>query len=187
MKRSCLFLDRDGVINRKLPDAYVRTPDEFEFLPGVPEAIAGLRDHFEFIVVVTNQQGISKGIMSTSDLSKVHEHMTHLLEASGARLDGIYYCSDLAGPDALCRKPNIGMVLQAIQEIPAISLPDSAIAGDSPADLILGYRCGMRTVRIDSHDHYAESSFEELAIDETHPSLLAFYQSLKSSLSPGII
>lgn len=178
MKKSCLFLDRDGVINRKLPDAYVRTTQEFEFLPGVPEAIRHAREYFDRIVVVTNQQGIGKGIMSVEDLERVHTHMVKALKQEGAYLDAIYYCPELSGPDALCRKPNIGMALQALQEFPDIILSESVIAGDSPADMRLGERCGMSTLLIRSHQDYDEADFNGCRIDNESPSLLDWIKSI---------
>jgi len=178
MKKSCLFLDRDGVINRKLPDAYVRKTDEFEFLPGVPDAIRIARQHFDRIVVVTNQQGIAKGIMSVNDLENVHDHMLEGLLKANARLDAIYFCPDLAGPDATCRKPDIGMVLQAVQDFPDIELKHSVIAGDSPADLKLGERCGMFTVLVRSHQDYSASDFEGCRFDAETDSLLEWINTL---------
>lgn len=181
MKKSCLFLDRDGVINRKLPNAYVRTADEFEFLPSVPEAIRMARQYFDRIVVVTNQQGIGKGIMSTRQLEEVHEQMIKSLESKNATLDAIYFCPDLSGPDALCRKPNIGMVLQAFQDFPDIVLRDSIIAGDSPADMKLGERCGMGTVRIRSHEDYTDADFTGCRIDIETSSLFEWINSMADS------
>ena len=178
MKKSCLFLDRDGVINRKLPDAYVRTPEEFDFLPGVPEAVRMAREYFHRIIVVTNQQGIGKGIMSIEELENVHACMIDGLQLAGASLDAIYFCPELSGPDAMCRKPNIGMVLQAFQDFPDILLNESVIAGDSPTDMKLGERCGMSTVLIRSHQDYQESDFKECRIDKESPSLHDWIRSI---------
>ena len=172
MNERCLFLDRDGVINRKLPDAYVRTPEEFEFLPGVPEAIQKARQFFERIVVVTNQQGIAKGIMTESELDRVHDHMLSGLLERGATLDAIYFCPELSGPENQCRKPNIGMVLSALKAFPNIDLKHSVMVGDSPADLKLAERCGMRSVRIHSHNDYTKKDFEGCRADEEYDSLL---------------
>ena len=67
-----LFLDRDGVINRRLPGAYVQHWDQFEFLPGVLPALSILANYFAHLIIVTNQQGIGKGLMTESDLQKIH-------------------------------------------------------------------------------------------------------------------
>lgn len=164
-RKSCLFLDRDGVINQKLPSAYVTRASDFHVLDGVPEAIRLLREKFERIVIVTNQQGVSKGLMTESDLQEVHRFMLGILADAGATIDAIYYCTELAAPDNRCRKPAIGMVLEALRDFPDICLCDSVMVGDSPADMLLGDRCGMRCVRIVSHDHYDAAVWEGIPRD----------------------
>ena len=182
MKKSCLFLDRDGVINKKIPGAYVTHPSEFVFLPGAQNAIAALRSYFSRIVVVTNQQGIGKGLMLESDLKKVHDFMIAGLTEYGGSLDGIYFCPELAGPDNHCRKPNIGMALQAFEEFPDIRFKESVIVGDSPSDMEMGYRCGMHTVRIISHNEYKSKDFGKFPPHESCASLEEWASSLKKDL-----
>src|SRR5437764_2232864 len=107
-----IFLDRDGVLNRKLPeDSYVRRWEEFELLPGVPTALARLKRAGWRLVLVTNQRGIARGVMSHEDLASLHGCLQDVLEASGARLDAIYYCPHDLGQCG-CRKPQIGMFLE---------------------------------------------------------------------------
>ena len=77
-KQWSLFLDRDGVINRRIVDAYVRDPSEFVFLPRVPEAMALLRRIFGYVFLVTNQQGIGKGLMGVDDLERVHAYSSFI-------------------------------------------------------------------------------------------------------------
>lgn len=182
MKKSCLFLDRDGVINKKLPGAYITHPTEFEFLPGAQKAIADLREHFSRIVIVTNQQGIGKGLMTENDLQKVHDFMIAGLEEYGASIDAIYYCPELAGPDNQCRKPNIGMPLQAFRDFQDIRFKDSVIAGDSPSDMEMGYRCGMYTVCIRSHKEYKAKDFGKYRPHEVFGSLAEWAASTKKDL-----
>ncbi len=148
MKREgwTLFLDRDGVINRRLPGAYVRRPEDFEFLPAVPETLALLRRYFERIIVLTNQQGIGKGLMKEADLETVHEFMRYGIGRAGGRLDGIYYCPHLAGEGCSCRKPRTGMALQAKTDFPDIEFSRSVLVGDSASDILLGLRLGMRSI-----------------------------------------
>ncbi|MFA5541921.1 MAG: HAD-IIIA family hydrolase, partial [Bacteroidales bacterium] len=100
-----LFLDRDGVINTRLVDDYVKTWKEFEFIEGVLEAISIFSKEFDRIFIVTNQQGIGKGIMSEEDLDKIHSRMIEEIEAKGGRIDKIYFCKHLAKENHIDRKP----------------------------------------------------------------------------------
>ncbi len=143
-----LFLDRDGVINHRFIDDYVRTPDDFHFLNKVPEAIRFLNKIFGRILVVTNQQGIGKGLMDENDLALVNKRMLEGIRAAGGHIDRIYHCAGLKQQWPLCRKPQIGMALQAREDFPDIDLKKSVIAGDSKTDLQFGKRVGMKTVFI---------------------------------------
>jgi histidinol-phosphate phosphatase family protein len=145
-----LFLDRDGVINHKLDNDYVKSWDEFEFLPGALDALAKFADVFGTIVIVTNQQGIGKGIYTASDLEEVHRRMMTEIENAGGRIDKIYYCPGLAKDDPPCRKPNPGMALDAKKDFPSIDFERSVMVGDSVSDMEMGRAVGMRTVFIAS-------------------------------------
>ena len=147
-----LFLDRDGVINQRLPGDYVKRVEEFEFLPGALEAIRGLSQRFGVVVVVTNQQGIGKGIMTTNDLLEIHKVMRQKVSEAGGRLDNVYFCPELASADPECRKPNTGMGLQAKKDFPEIEFTRSVMVGDSPSDMEFGQRLDMHTVYIGQRD-----------------------------------
>ncbi len=139
-----LFLDRDGVINRRLPDDYVKRWSEFEFMPGAPEAIAMLSTLFGRIFVVTNQQGIGKGLMSTEDLQAIHQQMAQEIKRAGGRIDGIYFCPHLHTDGCNCRKPRPGMAWQALADFPAIDFSHAIMVGDTPGDIEFGHNVGMR-------------------------------------------
>jgi D-glycero-D-manno-heptose 1,7-bisphosphate phosphatase len=141
-----LFLDRDGVINRHRPGDYVKTWDEFEFLPGTLQALAGLSTRFRFIFIVTNQRGVSKGLMSEAMLKSIHERMLVEINKSGGRIDKIYYCTASSKED-INRKPNPGMALQAKRDFPEIEFTRSVMVGDSDSDIEFGKRLGMKTLR----------------------------------------
>ena len=141
---NALFLDRDGVLNVLRPDDYVKTPAELELLPGVAEALAVCRRHFARIFIVSNQQGIGKGLMSEDDLAAIH---AKLLAAIGP-VDRIYHCPDLKSAHSFRRKPNIGMALQARRDFPDIRLKESVMVGDSMTDMLFGRRAGMTTVLV---------------------------------------
>ena len=143
-----LFLDRDGVINRRIPGSYVKDCSAFEFLEGSLEAVIGFRDLFTRIVVVTNQQGIGKGIMTTEDLNEVHDHMLKAINSAGGHIDKVYHCPKLASLNPRCRKPNPGMGEKAQADFPEIQFKESVMVGDSLSDMEFGIRLGMTTVFI---------------------------------------
>ncbi|MBM3404643.1 MAG: HAD family hydrolase [Bacteroidetes bacterium] len=146
-----LFLDRDGVINRRLEGDYVKRWDDFEFLPGVKEAIALLSKHFRYIFIVSNQQGIGKGIMTHDDLGIIHEKMVQEITEAGGRVDHIYYSPYLESEDHFMRKPNVGMALRARKNHPGLIFKKSFMVGDSLTDMIFGKRVGMKTVMIEDN------------------------------------
>ncbi len=145
-----LFLDRDGVINTRLIDDYVKKWEEFEFIPDAQVSIGRLRTIFKYIFVVTNQQGIGKGLMSEADLAEIHQNMLAELTlhnpTSHPIIDKIYYCPALKSSNDACRKPNIGMALQAQKEFPIVNFKKSLIIGDSISDMEFGKNAGMLTV-----------------------------------------
>ena len=149
-KLDTLFLDRDGVINIKLDGQYVKNTDEFEFMIGAEMAISKLSKIFNRILIVTNQQGIAKGIMSDKDLGVLHDYMLFELKKNGGVIDKIYYCPHLAAENCSCRKPNPGMIQQAIIDFPEIKVEDSYLIGDSDTDILAGNKTGLITVKVDN-------------------------------------
>tara|TARA_B110000444_G_scaffold163404_1_gene152740 strand:- start:49 stop:552 length:504 start_codon:yes stop_codon:yes gene_type:complete len=149
-KLDTLFLDRDGVINVKLDGQYVKNTDEFEFMIGAETAISKLSKIFNRILIVTNQQGIAKGIMSDKDLDALHNYMLFELKKNGGLINKIYYCPHFDSERCNCRKPNPGMIQQAIIDFPEIEIEDSYLIGDSDTDIIAGNKMGLITVKVDS-------------------------------------
>ena len=145
-----LFLDRDGVINRRIIDDYVKTPADFIFLEKVPEAIQSLSNIFGKIFIVTNQQGIGKGLMNVEELELVHQHLLKEVEKAGGKIDQIYFCSELATVNHPDRKPEIGMANQAKNDFPEIDFSKSIMLGDSISDMEFGKNAGMKTVFVRS-------------------------------------
>ncbi|MEM9548656.1 MAG: HAD-IIIA family hydrolase, partial [Bacteroidota bacterium] len=145
-----LFLDRDGVLNKKLEGRYVTSPEEFVLLPGVADALAQFSILFSRIIIITNQQGIGKEIMTHEDLNKVHNSMLEQLTYFGGRIDEIYYCPDLEHLDSINRKPNPGMGFRAKKDFPEINFKKSIMVGDSRSDIQFGKALQMITVRISS-------------------------------------
>lgn len=143
-----LFLDRDGVLNKQIIGSYVMHPDQLEIKDGVVEALQILQTLFERIVIVTNQQGIAKGLMTESDLHKVHQKLTDTLGKGGISIDAIYYCPHLDKSGCSCRKPDIGMAKAAQTDFPGIDFQKSVMVGDNLSDILFGKRCGMTTVLV---------------------------------------
>ena len=150
-KLDTLFLDRDGVINVKLEGGrYVKNTNEFEFIVGAETAISKLSKIFNRILIVTNQQGIAKGIMSDKDLGVLHDYMLFEIKKNGGEIDKIYYCPHLATESCNCRKPNPGLIQQAMIDFPEIKLEQSYLIGDSDTDIIAGNKMGLITVKVDN-------------------------------------
>jgi len=143
-----LFLDRDGVINVRLIDNYVKKVDEFLFIPGSKEAIIEFSNHFGNIFVVTNQQGIGKGYMTERNLFDVHHYMRSEIETKGGKLTDIFFAPQLAVENSDYRKPNIGMGLKAKELYPEVDFKKSIMVGDSNSDILFGKNLGMITVKI---------------------------------------
>ncbi len=142
-----LFIDRDGVINQKRDNDYVKHWSEFIFIPDVIESLSVLSQHFGRLIVVTNQRGIGRGMMSEEDLADIHARMIQQIEAGGGSIDRIYHAPDLAENDHRgWRKPRPGMALQAAKDFPDINLVKSIVIGDSLSDMKFGRNAGMKTV-----------------------------------------
>lgn len=158
-----LFLDRDGVINRKLDNDYVKSISEFEFLPGVLKSLFKLSKQFHKIVIVTNQQCIGKGIIDEGKLNEIHEFMLSEILKVGGRIDKIYFAPQLASENSIFRKPNIGMALKAKEDFPTIDFNKSILVGDSVSDIEMGKRVGMKTVFISKNNsEFADVNFDSL-------------------------
>ena len=143
-----VFVDRDGVINRKRPEgAYVSNLDEFEPLPGSIEALACLSRAGFKVVVVTNQQGVAKGVTSAAELELVHANLTAQVAAEGGAIDQIQVCPHLAGTCG-CRKPKVGLFEQARSADPEISFERAAVVGDSESDIEAAKSIGARALLV---------------------------------------
>lgn len=170
MKKAA-FLDRDGVINRKAPEGqYVTRWEEMEFLPGVREAV-GLLNHARFfVVVVSNQRCVAKGLITIDDMDSLHARMCHYFTAAGARLDAVYYCPHENEPPCGCRKPQPGLLLDAARTH-NINLATSWMIGDSERDVGAGRNAGCKTVRLTGNAQSARGGADVFAsslLDAVH-------------------
>lgn len=144
-----LFLDRDGVINHEKEGDYIRNKNEFEFYYGVKENFHVLNETFGRIIVVTNQRGIGKGLMTEDDLHSIHEFMNESMASTGGLVHAFYYAPELES-DAMNRKPNIGMGLQAKSDFPDLDFKRSIMVGNNLSDMEFGKKLGMKTVYVET-------------------------------------
>ena len=175
-----MFLDRDGVLNEKLPEGqYVRTPAELRTLSGAGAAVARLNRAGLRVLVVSNQRGIALGLYSAADVERVHAYLGQQLSADGAHIDAFYFCPH----DRLecgCRKPLPGMFEQARTDFPDITAASSVMIGDSLSDIEFGKRLGMATVFIAGGRESRNAGAEDAAAlaDLRFPSLAEAVQAL---------
>lgn len=166
-----LFLDRDGVINQRIPNDYVKSVDQFKFIEGTLEAIATFSNIFGRIFIVSNQQGIGKGLMTIEELQLVHDHLTSEVIKAGGRIDKIFVSPYLHSERHFTRKPSVGMGIQAHKEFSEISFKKSIMVGDSISDMVFGKRLGMVTVFIGNPSSISQ---HPKLVDYCYPDLLSF-------------
>jgi histidinol-phosphate phosphatase family protein len=140
-----LFLDRDGVINEEKDDSYIFHYGEFRFYEGALDALKRCAEVFGHIVIVTNQRGVGKGLMTAADLQNIHNQMVEAIEARGGRIDRIYFADSLDNAHPL-RKPQPGMAHAAQKDLPAIDFSRSVMVGNNISDMEFGRNAGMYTV-----------------------------------------
>jgi len=144
-----VFLDRDGVINRKMPEGeHVTAWEKFVLLDRVPQALLRLKQAGLRILVVTNQGGVSRGLYSSHNVEYIHAKLNQILGNYAAQIDGFYYCPH-GKKECDCRKPLPGMFESARRDFPEIEAATSVMIGDSLSDIEFGKNLGMRTIFIE--------------------------------------
>lgn len=162
-----LFLDRDGVINHQKEGSYILHWDEFVFYEGVLNAMPVFASLFKYIVIITNQRGVGKGLMTEQELQQIHHNMKKKIEDAGGRIDGIYFCTALDAGSP-CRKPNTGMALQAREDHPAIDFSKSIMVGNSFSDMDFGRGIGAATIFVTTTHKAVEKNDQRIdAVYET--------------------
>lgn len=167
-----LFLDRDGVINVELENDYIKYVEEFIFYPNTKKAIAKLTSVFGKIIIVTNQRGIGRGLMTEKALHQIHAHMLQKIKEVGGNIDAIYFAPDIDN-NAHNRKPNIGMALQAKKDFANIDFNKSIMVGNNISDMMFGKKAGMKTVFVKTTN---TSQQQEACIDILCENLYEFSQ-----------
>jgi len=173
-----LFLDRDGVINEEKKGSYVLHRGEFIFYENVPQALQILAEVFGVIVMVTNQKGVGKGLMTLADLEDVHLYMQDGITAAGGRIDKVFFCTDL-DDNSPNRKPNHGMALQAKALYPQINFDKTIMVGNKLSDMQFGRNAGMFTIYIATTN--PEHTLPHDLIDARFETLYDFAQQLITS------
>jgi D-glycero-D-manno-heptose 1,7-bisphosphate phosphatase len=138
-----VFVDRDGTIIEDRD--YCSDPKDVKIFPGVPEALRRLKSNGFKIIIITNQSGIGRGLLTLEQYRTVE---TEVLGQLGANLiDATYFCPDLPGQHSLCRKPAPGMIIEATREH-QIDLSRSFLVGDKEIDIECAHNAGVRSIRV---------------------------------------
>lgn len=143
-----IFLDRDGVTNERPPKAeYVCTPEDFKWLPGAKKALKKLIEAGYFIILISNQAGISRGVMTVEDFEKVQAKMASDLEEVNVQIGAVYYCPHGWDDNCECRKPKPGMLYQAQKEY-SINLTECVFIGDDERDVLTAHNANMKGILV---------------------------------------
>lgn len=139
-----VLLDRDGVINFD-SDAYIKSPAEWQAIPGSIEAIAKLSNEGVQVAVVTNQSGIGRGLYDEAELTAIHNKMLEEIALQQGKISGIYFCPHLPSDQCQCRKPNPGLVKQALADM-KLTADEAVLIGDSLRDIVAAQTCGCDAI-----------------------------------------
>lgn len=152
MKKKALFLDRDGTINKDT--GYINKVKNLRVLPGVYSALKKFKSSKFYIIIVSNQSGIARGLIKPAQLKKINQELIKRFMRNGIKIDGIYFCphykKGIISPwnkSCLCRKPSIGMFKRASRDF-NIDLSESFVIGDKLTDILAGNRCGCKTILV---------------------------------------
>jgi D-glycero-D-manno-heptose 1,7-bisphosphate phosphatase len=158
--RRAAFLDRDGVLNRRATEHdYVKSVAEFAWLPGAREGVRRLNDEGWLVLVVTNQRGVGRGLMSAADVEEIHAHAQRGLAEVGARIDAFYVCPHRDEDGCACRKPQPGLILRAAREWD-VDLAGSFLIGDDDRDIEAARRAGVPARKMASN-----GDLEQILVD----------------------
>ena len=156
-----ILLDRDGVINERIHPGYVTRWDEFRFVAGIREAIAGLAEWGLPIIVVSNQAGVGKGLVKGASLSDLTNRFVTEVKNSRGRIDAVYYCQHTPEENCACRKPRTGLLTRAAEDW-RLDLSRSVLIGDSANDLEAARAANCMSIFLASEGHHESSRADEL-------------------------
>jgi D-glycero-D-manno-heptose 1,7-bisphosphate phosphatase len=162
MNNFAVFFDRDGIVNKRIINDYVKNIDEFEFIPDFFYIFTMVKQFGFQTFLITNQQGIGKKLMTEDDLNTIHQYMQDvLLIRTGYKFDKIYFSPSLAQENDYRRKPNPGMILEAIKDF-NLNPNSCLMIGDSISDVLAGKNANISTILIHGQNHYKSISIDEL-------------------------
>jgi D-glycero-D-manno-heptose 1,7-bisphosphate phosphatase len=170
MMNKAIFFDRDGVVNYRIVGEYITSPENFVFMPDFLYFFQEIKKAGYLAIITSNQQGIGKGLMAEEQLDKVHKYMQEKLkELTGFPFDDIFVCTELASANSHRRKPNPGMIEEAVEKW-NIDIEQSWMIGDRASDVIAGKRGGLKTIllRCFSIDEVPEADFVIRNLYEAH-------------------
>lgn len=169
--RPAVFFDRDGTLIDDV--GYMKSPEDVRVIPGTGNAIHALNERGVLVVVISNQSGVARGLLSEDDLLSIHTRIQDALAQGGGRVDRIYYCphhpTEGNPPYRIacsCRKPGTGMLQQAVSEF-SIGLQRSYVVGDKTSDIRAGIAAGARTVLVLTG--YGPAALEECRANGIRP------------------
>ena len=173
MPQYAVFLDRDGTINED--PGYLGDPEKVKIFPNTGKSLSLLKTRLNLkLIVISNQSGIARGLISEDEVNEVNARINDLLKADHVSIDAFYYCPhhpDFSGPDETnCRKPSPSLVLQASKEL-NIELSGSYFIGDSPSDILCGINAGLKTILVKTG--YGTESISILQKQNIFPSFVA--------------
>jgi D-glycero-D-manno-heptose 1,7-bisphosphate phosphatase len=145
MKKRFVILDRDGTIIDEC--SYLSDPDQVTLISGAAEALRKLKGMGLGLAVVTNQSAVGRGLLNENRLKEIHHRLAEILKSEGVQLDGLYYCPHKPEDGCWCRKPSIGLMKMAAEEL-NFDLSSSFVVGDKASDIEMGRRAGAITFRV---------------------------------------
>lgn len=171
--RKALFLDRDGTLNQD--PGYLGNPDKVILFPTVGESLSILKNEYDFtLIVISNQSGVARGLISKEDVDKVNQRINKLLESYNVKIDAFYYCT--SHPDfnseeeCQCRKPSPQMIFDAVKDF-EIDLGSSYLIGDAKTDIEAAKNAGCKSILIKTG--YGKESFNALLSENNLPNFVA--------------
>ncbi len=141
--RPAVLLDRDGTIIDDV--GYLRNPGDIAILPGAIEALRILQDLDLVLVIVSNQSGVGRGLLSPDEMTRCQDELAHILRQSGITLAGAFFCPHAPWDNCECRKPRPGLIHQAADEL-GLNVPQSFMVGDKPSDVEAGIQAGCTSI-----------------------------------------
>jgi histidinol-phosphate phosphatase family protein len=165
MSRPCIFFDRDGIVNESPGPGYVERWEDFHLLPGFVASLKTVTSKGYPAVIITNQQGVAKGLYSEADLNGMHEKMRAQLREQGVDVLDVFQCTHFAADHCDCRKPKPGMIFQALEKHD-LEPSGSWMIGDSEKDVEAGQAAGCRTIRVCPLTEETKAEFHVTSMDD---------------------